>query len=930
LRGTPSHPDRGFHGYYVVRSPLAQIKSTQEGNMMLQGRYQLERELGSGAHGTVYRGLDTQTNTPIAIKHLRPDVAQRDPDLLKRFQREAEALRRLNHPNIVQVLAAFAEANNHYIVMEYLPGGSLQDLLKQTPRLPREQVLRIALDLSDALIRAHRLEIIHRDLKPANIMLASDGTPRLTDFGVAMMRDQERITDTRGIVGTWAYIAPEVINSNPYDARADIWSFGVMLYELLAGRRPFDDSTMTGLIVAILTQPPADLEVLRPDVPPALIDLVYRMLDKIPQARISSMRRVGAELEAILQRLVSGDSTSPTSMSLSRLPETDQIRVHPRIKHNLPAQTTPFVGREREMEELLRLVQPASKSSPRLVNVIAPGGMGKSRLSLEAAQTLLEQPVEITPFPDGIYFVSLAPITTSDRIPQAIADVVGYAIQNDGRQLHEQIATFLAERRILLILDNFEHLIEGTPLVSRLLTAAPHLTILITSRERLNLSAEYVFALDGLRVPSTNITSPLEYSAVQLFVQSAQRVAPSFKLEDADVPHVAAICRLVDGLPLGLMLAATWIELLTPQEIASELSKSGDFLEATLHDLPERHHSMRAVFDYSWRRLTPSEQKPFSRAAAQAVTGASLRDLMQMVNKSLLHRDRDRGYYDLHELIRQFAESHLKTNETTYQAALEAHSRYYCGWLKELLPIMHGTQVSALKAMDSEIDNIRQAWQQAIERKDIEVLGGAEETYALYCAIRNLQGNLVHEFTSALIVLEALPTTPLRNRVLGRMYSRLGFNYPPYIDHKKAHDNLERSIHFLRLINDEIGLSYALYCLAYNVWEKDIQKSMAYAQEALTLAQKHHFLVYEALIDVLFADYYMSFTEQFDTAFDLAQKALTYYKQIQQLHGQGIALGVMVGLYFTMQKHQEMLDVLQQALESSKLLATGVQSLAVG
>jgi hypothetical protein len=187
--------------------------------------------------------------------------------------------------------------------MEYVGGGALDELLKRQPQLAINQVMDIALDLADALTRAHRLKIIHRDIKPANVLLAADGTPRLTDFGVAHIEGRDRMTETGAVVGTYAYLSPEACHGHDLDDRTDVWSFGVMLYELLAGRRPFEAEQVGATITAILTQPPPDLKTLRPDVPGALAGLIRRMLEKDRDKRIPSVRQVGAELEAMMRGL---------------------------------------------------------------------------------------------------------------------------------------------------------------------------------------------------------------------------------------------------------------------------------------------------------------------------------------------------------------------------------------------------------------------------------------------------------------------------------------------------------------------------------------------------------------------------------------------------------------------------------------------------
>jgi formylglycine-generating enzyme required for sulfatase activity/tetratricopeptide (TPR) repeat protein/predicted Ser/Thr protein kinase len=266
---------------------------------MIANRFGVGGLIGQGSMGEVYRGLDTQTDELIAIKALKQALVRSDSDIAERFAREGEALRRLNHPNIVKVLASVVEASQHYIVMEYVGGGSLDKLIRREKQLPIERVLKIGLELSDALVRAHHLSIIHRDIKPQNVLLAEDGTPRLTDFGVAHMSDLSSITQAGALIGTMPYLSPEAWQFEEPDDRTDIWAFGVMLYELLAGRRPFSGDTPSKLKQAILQHAVPDLRQFCPRVPPQLAELIDRMLDKDRARRIASMRRVGAELEAI-------------------------------------------------------------------------------------------------------------------------------------------------------------------------------------------------------------------------------------------------------------------------------------------------------------------------------------------------------------------------------------------------------------------------------------------------------------------------------------------------------------------------------------------------------------------------------------------------------------------------------------------------------
>ena len=289
-------------------------------------RYRIESPLGQGGMATVYRGTDILNGQTIAVKLLKPEVIQADPDIVARFDREGEALRRLNHPSIVKVLATVVEDDNHYVVLEYVGGGDLRDLIEEQRRksdmLPIARVMEIALDLSDALTRAHRLKIIHRDIKPANVLLAEDGTPRLTDFGVAHFSDGTRVTQTGEMIGTLAYLSPEAILGEKSDARADIWAFGVLCYELLTLRRPFDEYSTGALLNAIVSKPPDSLQSLRPDSPPALNTLIEQMLVKDPQKRINSARLIGAQLEAIISGKeipATLDDANPTDSKLPKV-----------------------------------------------------------------------------------------------------------------------------------------------------------------------------------------------------------------------------------------------------------------------------------------------------------------------------------------------------------------------------------------------------------------------------------------------------------------------------------------------------------------------------------------------------------------------------------------------------------------------------------
>ncbi|NJL94560.1 MAG: serine/threonine protein kinase, partial [Anaerolineae bacterium] len=305
---------------------------------LIQDRYEVLALLGQGGMGHVYRGLDRQTQQPVAIKVLKPEVLAADATLLERFLREGEALRQLDHPNIVKMLQAVQQEQTHFLVMEYVEGGSLAELLQQQAPLSIHRILEIALDIADALTRAHRLNIIHRDLKPQNVLLDANGRPRLSDFGVARMGDRSGVTASGALIGTYAYVSPEVILGETVDERADIWAFGVMLFEMLTGQRPFDAEMPIAVINAIVYKPAPEVLSLRPDAPPALASLILQMLDKDPQTRIASVRLVGAELEALL-RGRDTPLTVPPRFATPTPPLPDSVLVAPLTPPSFQAPT---------------------------------------------------------------------------------------------------------------------------------------------------------------------------------------------------------------------------------------------------------------------------------------------------------------------------------------------------------------------------------------------------------------------------------------------------------------------------------------------------------------------------------------------------------------------------------------------------------------
>ena len=274
------------------------------------GTYRLDHQLGEGGMGTVYRATDTKLNRAVAIKFVSTDLA--DASARRRFQREAQLASSLNHPHILTVYDAGEQDGRQYLVSELVDGGTLGDWIQASARSWQE-VVELVIGLADGLATAHEAGILHRDIKPANILITKTGYAKLADFGLAKLRESPSLvanapteTQTRPgvIVGTVAYMSPEQAAGQPVDARSDVFSFAVVLYELLAGRRPFRGSTDLDVLLAIAHR---SADPLPESIPLPLRELIERALQKDPAQRVQTMREVVAEL----RRLVRQSATTP-------------------------------------------------------------------------------------------------------------------------------------------------------------------------------------------------------------------------------------------------------------------------------------------------------------------------------------------------------------------------------------------------------------------------------------------------------------------------------------------------------------------------------------------------------------------------------------------------------------------------------------------
>jgi predicted ATPase len=425
---------------------------------------------------------------------------------------------------------------------------------------------------------------------------------------------------------------------------------------------------------------------------------------------------------------------------------------------NLPAPRTSFVGRSDELASIDRMLD---EPDCRLLTLVGPGGAGKTRLALEAAARRIDR------YQHGVHFVPLVGVPAPDLLAPAVAESLQFQVDNAHSAIpaRDQLVDYLRERTTLLVLDNFEHLLDARDLLTQVVEQAPQVELLTTSRERLQLQSEWVLDVDGLANGSGNGHAG-DSAAVRLFVDRARQVDAGYALTDDERPHVERVCRLVNGMPLGIELAAAWASTLPCREIADEIERNLGFLETSMQDVPERHRSLRAAFDQSWRLLSDDERRVFSRLAvfrgtfardaAATVSGAGLAELHGLVSKSLVRRV-GLGRFELHELLRQYAAERLAAEQGELADVRESHARFYVGLITERSDALLGeNMMEARDELRVEIDNLRAAveWA-AAEWSEDDARGALSSLEAFFWAHDWHEG--AQTFAQLVELLEPLP-----------------------------------------------------------------------------------------------------------------------------------------------------------------------------
>ncbi len=1153
--------------------------------------YRILEKLGEGGMGVVYKAEDLKLKRTVALKFLPPEL-MKDPEAKQRFIQEAQAAAALDHPNICTVYEIEETEGQTFISMAYIEGQNLKEKVESGP--PKlEEALDIGMQVAEGLQAAHEKGIVHRDIKLANIIVTTKGQVKIMDFGLAKLRGGRKLPKEGRTLGTVAYMSPEQVRGEGVDERTDIWSLGVMLYEMVTGRLPFQGEYEQAVIYSILNEEPEPVGKLRSGVLRGLEGVIGKMLAKDVRERyqgvgellvdLRSLRgglgsaglgpsvvgSVGArggilvkdervefreakdslrvmlaqispgydedvfakeglvrvrdgerqaekvlkvieyahslgvdvllfpelaapfgyleafeealgeggrdlvanicyehtrlrDLERLLgegereehglgvggvegklvnfcriwiragggvrvytqmkltpfssefsllakESLVCGrvlhrfitnwgnflflickdyvgevrvegrvpmfdflksltedglhwvfvsalnsepeafihaarafyylqEKSSETFTVILNAAELDHttvvfpVRPHPKIRtaegvemtplfkgkpswgtqlrfpgcqekvisgtfhrldkyssmptkevfspfygadlldlsqlgievepiasqkavpiqqkvqtpsvlHNLPPQPTAFLGREKELREIAQLL---ADPSCRLLTLLGPGGMGKTRLALQAAYERVGE------FPQGVFFIPLGPLTSAEFLVSTIANVLKYSLYS-GEDPKVQLLNYLGEKEMLLVMDNFEHLLEGAGLLGEILEAAPKVKLIVTSRQRLNLWGEWIYEVGGMSLPPDEVTGAIgDYSGVQLFLQTAQRIHPGFSLSPEEAPFVVRICRLVEGMPLGIELAAAWVRMLSCREIAQEMKRSIDFLATTLRDMPERHRSLRAVLEGSWGMLSETERwvfmrisifrGGFSREAAERVAGASLGHLSALVDKSFVRRCSS-NKYELHELMRQYGEEKLREAPEERYKVEELHCKYYAEFVHRREGDLKGRrQREALGEIGEEIENVRRGWNWAVEegRQD-EVAKYVEGLYQFY-VMRGLLQEGEGAFGRAVERLggEVETIDEQRSQTLGRLLARQGVFSCHLCLYEKAKGLLERGLLIFRKLGllEEIGFCLnSLGEIDYRLG-RNMEGAKRLIEESLTIRRK--------------------------------------------------------------------------------------------
>jgi predicted ATPase/DNA-binding SARP family transcriptional activator len=413
------------------------------------------------------------------------------------------------------------------------------------------------------------------------------------------------------------------------------------------------------------------------------------------------------------------------------------------MTQKLPSYPTPFIGRTHELLEIGKLL---ADPDCRLITLCGPGGIGKTRLAVEAAARNLHQ------FSHRVHFISLASIDDPELIVSNLASALQFTFfssKSSHEENKQQLFRFLREKQMLIILDNFEHLLQENKLVADILTYTAKIKILVTSREPLNLQGEWAYPLEGMEYPEGNdLTEPTSFSSVQLFIYGAHKARPGHPVGKEEIPPIIKICQMLHGLPLGLELAAGQVAESSCEEIVKEIQTNLDFLVSKWGDLPERQRSLRAIFDVTYENLNAREQTALkalsvfrggiSPLIAERLIKPTFPIFAKLARKALLRKSTE-GHYEMQEAFRLYCASRLAESPEEEKTNRDLHCRAYADYLHHRTqPLTGHGQAKALEEIEREIENIRAAWNYAVLHSRLQDIDSMVESFHHFFNIKGL------------------------------------------------------------------------------------------------------------------------------------------------------------------------------------------------